>query len=51
MEIEKKADNRMFITERTPSCRDFATKGKQLYRELLEFIKKSGKYDLLFKEK
>jgi hypothetical protein len=47
MEIERKKDNRMFITERTPSYRDFRPRALVLYRELLEFIKKSGKYDLL----
>ena len=41
MEVEKKKDNRMYITERTPSCRDFEAKAKKLYRELLKFVKKS----------
>ena len=37
MKIEHKKDG-FFITEQTPSYRDFAVKGKKLYRELLIYI-------------
>ena len=49
MKVERKKDNKFWITERTPSCRgDFKKKATRLYRELIEFIKNSPQLKLLF---
>ncbi len=48
MEIERKKNNKLWITERTPSFRDFAIKGQRLYRELMEFVKNSPQLKLLY---
>jgi hypothetical protein len=48
MQVERKKDNKMRITEQSPSYRDFAVKGKRLYRELMEFVKNSPQLKLLF---
>jgi len=47
MEVEKKKDNKFFITERTPSCRDFKPRALVLYRELLAYVNNNDKYKLL----
>lgn len=48
MEVEKKKGNKFWITEQTPSYRDFAVKIKRLQRELMAFVKNDPQLKLLF---
>ena len=47
MEIEKKKD-RLWVTDQTPTCRNWQEKAVKLYRELIDFVESNPKYRLLY---